>query len=517
MPPLNPYTGPTPSLLPITAGSEKAAWDAISKATEGRLTLWGTDLLRSGLDKHVKSVLVEPLYICKDYRNLYANFYSKKFSERSSYCSRLHFFNTDALSAEEAIFHPETYKDNYMGYSVIEPVARRCVGRTVVDPYMIGQQQKTHFCLRTPTKVRIHGADYETHGFPYRSQSGEATVCAHTALWAACRYLSERYREYRELHPYDLIEMTGDTNGRRVPYRGMSYTDYSTILSEFGCHPAILRPKGTEITGGGGKKTRDWSMDRESFFDLYSYVESGFPVLTSFGGHVVTLIGHTILDALPGGKVADKHGFYDSAYLVKEYIVVDDNFFPYQLLGYRGSAQYYPAGAYGTMEHPPSIDAVVAAVVPLPEKAFLPPRFARESGSSVFATASAQAKIADVVKKLALKDETLKLIRLLLTSGSAFHRRKREFYNQNTKDDLLKYPVSLNLPHFVWVLELSTLSTHNARRCFGEIVVDATSSRHEYEPIYVRIGNHLISGNKEQEFASCPLDFPQYTHNLGRL
>src|ERR1700722_16199564 len=143
---LNPYVDPTPSLLLIPAGNEKNAWDAISNATEGRLTPWGTTLLRSGLDGYVKAVLVEALYICKDYRNLFANFYSKKFVERSSYCSRLHFFNTDTITAEEAVFHPEKYSVNYMGFSVIEPVARRCIGRTIIDPYMIGQQQQTHFC-----------------------------------------------------------------------------------------------------------------------------------------------------------------------------------------------------------------------------------------------------------------------------------------------------------------------------------------------------------------------------------
>jgi len=516
MPPTSPYIGHTPQLIRLVAGKEIEFWQQITEATEGRLTPWGYETLNSGLHGYVKAVLVEPLYICKDYRNLFANFYSKKFHERSSYCSRLHFFNDDSITAEEAIFHPEKYQQAYFGYSVIEPVNRRCIGRTIVDPYAIGYKQQTHFCLRNQTKVRIHGADYNAHGFPYRSQSGEATVCAHTALWAACRYLSDRYREYRELYPYNLIELTGDTNGRRVPYRGMSYTDYSTILSEFGCHPAIIRPKGTK-SSSSGKKTKDWTKDREAFFDLYSYVESGFPVLTSFGGHVVTIIGHTILDKLLAGSQPDSNGFFNSAYLVKEYIVVDDNYFPYRLLAYSGSPQYYGTGGYTGMDHPPSIDAVVAAVVPLPEKAYLPPKFARDSGCKVYSAPAARAKIDEVVKKLGLKDGKLKIVRLFLTSGSAFQRRKREYYNQNAADELLKFPVSLNVPHFVWVMELSTLETHNARRCFAEIIVDATASKSEYEPIYVRIGNYLICGNKEQEVAGCPLSFSQYTHNLGRL
>ena len=151
--------------------------------------------------------------------------------------------------------------------------------------------------------------------------------------------MSERYHEYRELYPYDFIRMTGDTEGRRVPYRGMTYSDYSKILSQFGCHPAIIRPKGTEVHIAS-VKSRDWTKDRDTFFDLYSYVESGFPVLTSFGGHVVNIIGHTMSGDLPSGAVQDKHGFYNSSYLVDRYIVVDDNFFPYRLLAFSGAPQF---------------------------------------------------------------------------------------------------------------------------------------------------------------------------------
>src|ERR1017187_4489727 len=41
--------------------------------------------------------------------------------------------------------------------------------------------------------------------YPYMSQDTEATVCAHTALWSTCRYLSERYTMYPETYPYYFI------------------------------------------------------------------------------------------------------------------------------------------------------------------------------------------------------------------------------------------------------------------------------------------------------------------------
>ena len=504
------YRAPVCQVMEIPTGREDDGWQAIQGATGGTLTDWGIKLLRSGLDGHVNSVLVEPVYVCKDYRNLFSHFYSKKFCGRSAHCCRLHFFGTKELTLEDVIFDPEHVQADYLGFSVIEPVAERCLGRTMIDPRKIGLPGDRYFCLRTNTKVHIQGADYFVEAFPYRSQSGEAIVCAHTALWSACRYLSERYPAYRELHPYDLIEMTGDANGRRVPYRGMTYSDYSTIFSGFGVHPAIIVPKGTDTKG---MPSKDWSKDAEAFYDLYAYMESGFPVLTSFGGHVVNIIGHTMSESI-APKHQPKRGFYNSAALLKEYIVVDDNFFPYRCLGYEGTPRYFGAGGYSGMAHPPSIDNIVAAVVPLPEKVYLQPAKARHLAYAFLNSPGACPLIEETVAELGLSPNSL-VARQFLTSASAFQRRKREYFSQSG-DELSSFPIFLNLPHFVWIVEISALDLYKGKQCFGELVVDATVGPHEWEPIYTRIGRTVIVGGRSQRVDDACMVYPQYTHNLGR-
>jgi hypothetical protein len=496
-------------LIALNATDLKGSWEQIRTKTEGRLSDWGIQLLRQGLDKYAKSVVVEPLYVCKDYRNLFSHFYSKKFVPRSPYCSRLHFFNRSDLTLDNVILESEKIQEFYIGYSIVEPVAARSIGRTFVDPLKLGRKQEEFFCLRTRSVARIAGAQYQVLGFPYRSQSGEAIVCAHTALWATCRYLSDRYSAYGEILPYDLIEMTGDANGRRVPYRAMTYADYSSILSSFGCHPAILRPR----TAGAGDK--DWSKDPESFYDLYAYMESGFPVLASFAGHVVNIIGHTLSDQLDKKHLRNK-GFFNSAALLKEYIVIDDNFFPYQLLTYKGKGQYFPAKSYSSMAHPPFIDNIFAAIVPLPEKAFMRPGDARHLGVDFLNIADTQRVIQLATDNLGISKDSL-VVRQLLTTSSAFKRRKIDYYLRTPADSLLIFPISLNLPHFLWILEISSESLYKDRKCFGEIVVDATLGKHEWEPIYVRLGQTIVKGDNEQEDKLVPFTYPQYTHNLGRL
>jgi hypothetical protein len=514
----SPYVGPPLNVIPIPAGGEDAAWDSVRAATEKRLTSWGIRLLRSGLDKHVKTVVVEPRYVCKDYRNLFSHFYSKKFVERSSLASRLHFFASDSLDEDKVIFGSDdpNLKKAYLGFSVIEPIKDRCIGRTVIDPTKIGHSPSEVYCLRTPFRVRLNGAQYVVDGFPYRSQSAEATVCAHSALWGACRYLSERYPSYGEVYPYDLIEMTGDTAGRRVPYRAMTYADYSVILSDFGCHPAILRPRGTETKGSSGK-VRDWTKDRPTFYDLYAYMESGFPVLASFGGHVVTIMGHTMRKGLPAGEPPDSGRFYNSCSLLREYIIIDDNFFPYQRLAYRGETPYYPNDCYTGLEFAPATDNISAAVVPLPEKAFLPPRSARAFSYGYLAHPDAAARIDSALGQAGLDPKAEKLVcRLFLTSSNSFKERKRLLFEKGGRsDDLLTYPLGLNLPHFVWVMEVAPLASHLNGQCIGEVLIDASVGKHECQPIYIRIGRSLISGKNSQEYPPSPVLFEQYTHNLG--
>lgn len=493
--------------ITIEPGKEAEAWRKICQSC-CNLTDWGVQTLRAGLDGIVGTAIVEPSYVCKDFRSLYSNFYSKKFLERSSRCNRLHFFSKPGVSVYDAVFAADAIGDCYIGYSVIQPIRNRCIGRTMIDPYQLGRSRESFFCLQTATRAHLNGTKYVVHGYPYHSQSGEPIVCAHAALWGVCRYLSDRYSVYGEVYPYDLIEMTGTTFGRRVPYRKMTYADYSEILSTFGCYPIIVRPRNTD--------QKDWTKDEQTFYDIYAYVESGFPVLASFRGHVATIIGHTLSDHLCTHAVETSR-FYNSFLLLKQFIVMDDNFFPYQLLGYPSDPDNY--GQHFTRLTPtPSIESIFAAVVPLPEKAFLPPRQARALAYRYFDHADGNRLLDDALELLNVKQDDPLIARLFLTSCISFKKRKRlcaEGSLGEAPDDLSKLPVDLNLPHFIWVMEISPLSVYNKGLCIGEVVLDASASEEECEYIYMRVGKSVLCGDKESVYEDGLVSFPQYTHNLG--
>ena len=309
----------------IDSGYPTAGWKALQQtlvSLADSFSYWSVRLFRSGLDGATRCIAYEPFYVCKDHTDLHSHFYSKKFAMQSSHVGRLHFFTRAKLEKEVLIRSPSDYEQDYIGYSVIRPVAQRNIGRTIIDPSKINRGSKDGFyVLKTRYTSRLFGAGLSVSGFPYTSQDSDATLCGHSALWSICRYLSQRYPHTGELLPYELISMTHQRQGRVVPHRGMSYEDYSAIMSEFGTHPVVIQAK---------HGADDTVLLPAAFEDICTYVESGVPILASVGGHAVTIIGHTLDFAnapdVKDGWLIDHSSFFDS------FIINDDNQFPYSRL-----------------------------------------------------------------------------------------------------------------------------------------------------------------------------------------
>ncbi len=475
----------------VSGDKPEVAWEQLQQDCP-ILSDWGRDRLRDGLDGHVQTIACKPYYNCKDHRNLYSHFYSKRFLPVSPNCSRLHFFARPGVTPEQILLGSDNLQKDYLGYSVIRPVARRCLGRTVIDPAKIGMSfGEGFYLLRTAFHACINGRRYKVEGYPYTSQDADATLCAQSAIWGVCRYLSERYSCYQELYPYDLISMTETSQGRAVPYRGMTHTDYCKILNEFGTFPVYRMVQRPNQAGGF-----DW--DAEAYKDICSYVESGFPVLASLRkgteGHVVSLVGHTLKPDFP--KV-DEAAFLDSSDLLHQFIVVDDNWFPYALLGPDGDLENY-SDKY-------SIKSMVVGVCPLPEKVFLTAKLARTKAMTYCDSAKAE------IQKTGKGPY---ITRLFIATATSFKKKKLGSLN----DQASAFVTKLHLPHFLWIMEVGPAEMYRKGQVTTEIVLDPTAGLFENGIIYMRVGNTVtvMSGSKTlKKSLEAPAAFPLYTHNLG--
>ena len=502
------------SLIKINNGSASLlddGWKQIQAATNGMLTDWGVEKLRKGLDGFVKTVLVETPYVCEDFRSLHRHFYGRKFRERPSKCARLHFFNAELNETDVLLNRSEKH---YIGFSVVEPLVVRCIGRTIVDPWKIGHKREHVHLLSTKFHNRIGGSLYECHGFPYRTQSNEATVCAHVTMWAVCRYLSQKFKLYRKHLPYELIEMAGRRNGRVIPHHGLSYADYSEMLDQFGCYPVIVSNHGMGATpfSSASPKIGNQRKFQEFLKSLYCYIESGFPLIATFGGHVVSIVGHKSLDHTKVAERASKsNGLIHASELVDEYVVMDDNYFPYQIMQRSFAEQ---------ASYPRALEQLRGIVVPLPDEVYLRPRDVDKFTRKLIKSPGVKKIVEDTVRNLDLGEPIV--YRPFLTTGASFKQFKQKQLLDSPKDHAIRLQLQLSLPRFVWCVELSTPSLRAKDEAFGEVLLDATAGESDLEPIFMRIGPYLVRSKRlgeNFEVDSTNLNpycsFAQYRHNLG--
>lgn len=203
-------------------------------------------------------------------------------------------------------------------------------------------------------------------------------------------------------------------------------------------------------------------------------------------------------------------GFIDSSQFLKQFIVIDDNFAPYRQLGYEADSESYGLN-YGLSlsgNGNVGIKDIVTMTCPLPEKVFLPAKDAREKAM----------KHCEKFRSILLLNGAEPYVRrLFVTSSPAFKRRKLEAAKSG-KDPASSLVASLHLPHFLWVMEISTIDAYKCESCIAEVILDATAGSADDGIIYMRIGDQMYFAGKGQTVwrtISGPKQFAQYTHNLG--
>lgn len=404
------------------------------------LTEWGLGVLQNGL-KHVsKWVIIEPDYICKDHSNLYSNFYSKRFAPVERHTFRLHFFSESYETlAQWMAKESNEIEKNYIGYAVIRDSSERCLGRCIFDPSKI--LGTGAYVLRAPYAANLFGKRLTIKGFPFMSQDRDITVCAHSTLWAICRFLSQKFRSYGEYLPFDIVQSVNQMSGRIYPYRGMTYSDYSQILSDFGVYPLVEKMYRTDAKG------ELVSLKKEE--QLYTYLESGFPIIASYGNHVAAIVGHTIKKA-PPKQTSD---FMSTSEMVDKYYVVDDNRFPY--LELRPPHYKY------------AIKDIKTMVIPLPEKVFL-------TADKIITLVDKYLNSKSFLPALKAKVQGPFLKRIFVATSISYKRGLHAHFRSTGSKASAKL-LTQKLPHFLWVVEVMNHGAYGRKMANAVFLLDPTA------------------------------------------
>jgi hypothetical protein len=425
----------------------KDPWETLQQHAKPELDQHGLKRLGHVLKDKCRSVVVERHYIDKDYRDTFSNYHSKRFNTPNARCVRLHFFSAP-VTENDIVTTSSNAKESYLGYSVIRPTKPNCIGRTLLS-HKLRLHPKAHITC-CEEQANVLGGDFTINGFPFISQDTDATVCAESALWMVLRYFSNRYGMYSEVLPFQITNIASHhAVGRRVfPSGGLYSWQLAEALRLQRFSPVIYAKK---------------AMQYQANFHhlLYTYIESGFPLLLTFSDHVIVGYGHASDYGAPKPAAMTPASRAYTSHFNRSLVVSDDNCFPYQML--------HQAGPGNPIDSEYDWSAIEEFIVPLPEKVFLPAE-------------QAQTAIEKVLRDFQPQSATLAgkplLLRLFLTSARSFRRMlaSRGMGHPSVQSIYRNLP----LPHFVWVCEIADYDEYAAdRRILGEVIWDATRNAHE--------------------------------------
>lgn len=432
-------------------------------------------------------VIIEYPYADKDYLSTFYIHYSRKYKEFSKKCYRIHFFNNDY----------------YFGFIILRPTFYKKIGRTYLFPQLLLEGDS--YVMTGKYKLNLLGSEAFIESFPWMHQETDISTCSHVAVWSILRYFGNKYRYYSDMTMGEVFEKVQLNFDRKVPSKGLSYEQISNLLTQFGFSTLIRH------------KNMDSSKSRQYLGEIFAYIESGLPLIavSSSMEHAVCVIGH--------GPIINKKLNSDQMELyfekshdgkplnallhsrfIDSVIVNDDNYFPFRTVccNFMEGTSTDNLMSYTTPNY--TIDAFDYFIIPLYEKMHL-------TYNEVYN------RVINLLESGVLKNLPSPLVlRIFITSSNSYKEKVNNYNNMHIY--IKKNILELNMPKFIWCVELSGIDNYYNNLVDGTIIIDATSSSKDDEPwifmhdkksIKYYNGNRLVRGNLDNVSPYC-----QYTNNL---
>lgn len=451
------------------------------------------------------SIVFEPYYVDKLYRDTYYIYYSSKHIEYSRNCQRISFFSGDFKLDD--FYYSEKFEclsQALIGTMVLRPLSNRTVGRTLIDPTKLNNIDAY---IRTTTfSVEILGNIFLINAFPFSSQDSEVMTCAETTVWNLVEYYGTRYSEYRTILPSEMFNKLDDISSERIlPSEGLDYFRVANLLKVFSFAPRLYA---------------DTVYDKHILKMLFHYyIESGIPLAMGIEGenngdevrHSIIGIGHAT-EQIALDKITINHKetvpIIDSSQLYEKYVIIDDNQIPYTIENFNDLTLYQNSKL-----------CIFAA--PLYKRIFLDASNARD----IIYECLDSLHIWNFIKEQTpdLSDKNPIIIRIFLTSSRKYKSyRLHHLYPKELRESYAR----IHFPKFLWVAEISTYDLYQDKKILGEIVIDATSNRHDLSNsiILIKYKSLLGFGQKNQtvedflhnidEYDNIDVPYDLYENNL---
>jgi len=397
------------------------------------------------------SVLIEFPYVDKVFRNSYYHYFSSKHHRYERDSIRLSLF--EGHVSEGHFDDPQllpVLSDSFLGVIIIRPTFPQLFGRTTLSPRAFKWNDFVVCLAKTPCS--INGLQLHVAAFPHASQDSEHLTCAETSIWSIMEYFGHKYPDYVPVLPSHIINaLSNPAVERVVPSHGLSMSQISFALKQFGFGPRIYSREAFQNKERDFRRILSW------------YVESGIPVIVALAGtgigHAVLAIGHENIACVlnNGSNCCDFNvgsGVVDAGDLNKRYIVIDNNYPPYQVCSFDEPAGYYAEQRFKALH-------IAAFVVPLYPRIYLEP---------VEAYSLALRIIENVMAPPGDMDQIV--TRFFLTSSRSY----KSWVLRSTvlQLELKEVLLTISMPKFIWVTEISNSELFMKCRAQGMVIIDAT-------------------------------------------
>ncbi len=309
-----------PPAYKIRKGCEAADWkelfDAVCENTRALPSLKDNRALRNIVDYlnwyKCSTVLVGSPFHDRDYLYDYLHHFGSIFEDCGRDCIRLHFFSGDRINRDSPLRslrelvsglerpRPLGFEQSgYLGFMVLRPTGRYCVGRTILK-YPDQPMASWDIHTRARYDVHLHGVNLRVVGAPFMQQDASSHVCAGAALWCLLYDLHRRYGTPRRF-PRQITEIAREQfTGIKFP-TGHTPAQIAHVLREVGCAQDVQY---VEMKTSDGTPKDDYKQVFRKFVDtVYGYVQSNLPLILGFKipgypevgkeqGHAVMVVGH---------------------------------------------------------------------------------------------------------------------------------------------------------------------------------------------------------------------------------
>lgn len=400
---------------------------------------------------------IEYPYVDKMYRDTFYHYYSSKLELNQRDSIRISFFDIEIkkedFCSEEGKRQIQDGK-HYLGFLTLRPTFPKVTGRTGLSPK--AKKDNDFLCCLAKINATVNAVKFDVDCYPHSSQDNQTITCAETTIWSLLEYFGNKYPEYKPVLPSTIHQLLHPISYKRqMPSEGLTTEQVTYAVRELGFGAIIYsRNKNVEI------------------FDeiISTYVESGIPVVAVLNdvnrgmGHAVNIIGrkkidpHIVINTPPevihkgsGSRIK----IIDFNQISNQYIFIDDNHPPYQLAGLaKPCKEYYDDDKW----HDCNITNII---VPLYTKIYLEAIMARHNFYQYLKNS-----------KIGIMDDETRVVRVFLASSRSY----KEYLSLNKILNIAikRLFLSVTMPKFIWVGEISKSTSFEKGHCDGIILQDAT-------------------------------------------